>query len=390
LNRTIRVLALIEAQSVSGPAKNLIEFAASASQPREGLPCIALSIVTFQRGVGQPNAFVIAAKKAGLEIFVIEERRRFDTRAMAQLRAIVQAFRPDVIQSHNVKSHFFVRKLGLHLQAPWIAFNHGYTSKDFKDRLYNQLDRWSLRVCFRLVTMCKPFAKMFERLGVAPERIRIQHNSVRPFARPADEVVARIRQELGIAGERIVLTVGRMSREKGHADLLRAIARLVERGTFHNCRVVFVGDGPEMESLKALSAKLGLGELICFAGHQVEVGPYYALATLLALPSHSEGSPNVVLEAMAAGVPVVATAAGGVPEILTDQQNGLIVPLRDPAAMADGIERLLQDELLRSGVIEASRQCAATLYTPEARCSSLIALYEETLSAWRNLSGPGR
>jgi len=89
-------------------------------------------------------------------------------------------------------------------------------------------------------------------------------------------------------------------------------------------------------------------------------------------------------------VPVVATAAGGVPEILTDQQNGLIVALRDPAAMADGIERLLQDELLRSGVIEASRQCAATLYTPEARCSSLIALYEETLSAWRNLSGPGR
>jgi len=312
---------------------------------------------------------------------------------MTRLRAIVQAFRPDVIQSHNVKSHFFVRKLGLHLEAPWIAFNHGYTSKDFKDRLYNQLDRWSLRVCFRLVTMCQPFAKMFERLGVAPERIRIQHNSVRPFARPVDEVVARVRQDLGIAGERVVLTVGRMSREKGHADLLRAIALMVERGTFRNCRVVFAGDGPEIESLRALTATLGLSQLIRFAGHQVDVGPYYALATILALPSHSEGSPNVVLEAMAAGVPVVATAAGGVPEILTDEQNGLIVPLRDPVAMAKGIERLLQDEPLRFRLIEMSRQCAATLYTPEARCRSLIALYEETLSEWRHrvaLSGSER
>ena len=286
-----------------------------------------------------------------------------------------------------------MRKLGLHLEAPWIAFNHGYTSKDFKDRLYNHLDRWSLRACFRLVTMCQPFAKMFQRLGVDPERIRIQHNSVRPFMKPADDVVARVRHDLGIVGERVLLTVGRMSQEKGHADLLRAIALMVERGTFHNYRVVFVGDGPEIESLRALSAKLGLSEFLRFAGHQVEVGPYYALATLLALPSHSEGSPNVVLEAMAAGVPVVATAAGGVPEILTDEQNGLIVPLRDPLAMAKGIERLLQDEPLRSRLIEMSRQCAATLYTPEARCRSLIALYEETLGEWRNravLSGPGR
>jgi glycosyltransferase involved in cell wall biosynthesis len=225
---------------------------------------------------------------------------------------------------------------------------------------------------------------MFQRLGVAPDRIRIQHNSVRPFARPTDEVVARVRHDLGIAGERVVLTVGRMSREKGHADLLRAIKLMVERGTFHNCRVVLVGDGPEIESLKALSAKLGLGESIRFAGHQADVGPYYALATILALPSHSEGSPNVVFEAMAAGVPVVATAAGGVPEILTDEQNGLIVPLSDPVAMAKGIERLLQDEPLRSRLIEASRQCAATLYTPEARCRSLVTLYEEALSGWRN------
>jgi glycosyltransferase involved in cell wall biosynthesis len=373
----------MEAPSVGGPAKNLIEFAANANQPREGLPPVALSIVTFQRGAGPPGAFVTAARNAGVEVFVLEERRRFDTRPMEQLRAIVHAFQPDVIQSHNVKSHFLVRRLGLHLQNPWIAFNHGYTATDLKDRLYNQFDRWSLRACFRLVTVCEPFAKMFQRLGVPPDRIRIQHNSVRPFVPPAKEDVERTRKSLGTGEDRVVLAVGRLSAEKGHADLLRAIALCVGRGTFRNCRLVLVGDGPELEPLKRLSAQLRLDGVVCFAGHQTDVRPYYALATLLALPSRSEGSPNVVLEAMAAGVPVVATAAGGVPEILTNLQTGIIVPLRDPPSMAAGIEQLLQDEPLRSRLIESARERAATLYTPEARCRSLIGLYEESLRAWR-------
>jgi glycosyltransferase involved in cell wall biosynthesis len=173
-----------------------------------------------------------------------------------------------------------------------------------------------------------------------------------------------------------------MSGEKGLADLLRAIALCVEHGRFQNCRLVLAGDGPEMEPLRRQSAQLKLGGVVHFAGHQTDMRPFYALATLLALPSHSEGSPNVVLEAMAAGVPVVATAAGGVPEILTDEQTGLIVPLRDPAALAAGVERLLQDEPLRFRLIEAARERTASLYTPEARCRSLIGLYEETLNEW--------
>jgi glycosyltransferase involved in cell wall biosynthesis len=122
---------------------------------------------------------------------------------------------------------------------------------------------------------------------------------------------------------------------------------------------------------------------VVFAGQQADVAPYYALATVLALPSHSEGSPNVVLEAMAAGVPIVATAVGGVPEILSHQQTGVLTAPQNPQAMADELRRLLDSESLRQRLAFAAREQAATIYTPDAQCRALVSIYEELLD------GPG-
>ena len=379
MSDTIRVLALIETSALSGPAKNLIEFASRAAQPREGLPCVEVSIVTFPREDPQSNAFLAAIRDAGLNGLVIPERHRFDTRTLPRLRRLVKEFRPDIIQSHNVKSNLFIRLLGLHRHYPWIAFNHGYTATDLKDRLYNQFDRWSLRAAFSNVAVCRPFAQKLETYGVAPQRIRIQHNSVRPFVPPPPEEVERLRSELAIGERRVVLAVGRLSYEKGHADLLQALALLKRRPGPKNWCSVFVGEGPERESLTRLATELGLNESVIFAGYRSDVRAFYSLADLLALPSHTEGSPNVVLEAMAAGVPVVAMAVGGVPEILIQEQNGLLIPSGDLPQMAAAIERLEEDEDLRSRLSAAARECAATRYLPETYCRTTIALYQQVL-----------
>src|ERR1700704_6080331 len=99
----------METSTLSGPAKNLIEFATRAAQPREGLPRVEVSIVTFPRGDTQSNAFLAAVGGAGLNALVIPERHRFDTQTLPRLRTAVAEFRPDLIQSHNVKSNLFVR-----------------------------------------------------------------------------------------------------------------------------------------------------------------------------------------------------------------------------------------------------------------------------------------
>jgi glycosyltransferase involved in cell wall biosynthesis len=375
----IRVLAVMEATHAAGPARNLIEFARRAAAPAHQMRPVALSLATYRRGDSE-TPFIAAARAAGIPVFVIPERRRFDITAAHALRDIVRECRPDILQSHNVKSHLFVRALGLYYDYPWIVFNHGYTSTNVKDRVYNQLDRWSMRAAFRVVAVCEPFARRLEARGIARERIRIQHNPVQPYVAPAPENVAGVRRDLGLTDEPVILAVGRLSREKGHADLVRAVAAMGE--SLGRARVVFVGDGPERSRVYGMVTRLNLGTKIVFTGHQLDVRPYYALATLLALPSHSEGSPNVVLEAMSAKVPVIGTAVGGVPELVAHEQTGLIVPPRDTAAMAGAIARLLDDGGLRTRLAHAAQEHVRLQHTPAAYDAALVSLYEDVLGSY--------
>jgi glycosyltransferase involved in cell wall biosynthesis len=371
---TIRVIALMEAYSVTGPAKNLIEFARRAEDAE---PRLKFSIATYNRAPGD-SAFVAAAKNAGIRTHTIFERRRFDTGVLPGLRKVIELERPDIIQSHNVKSHFFVRLLGIPARVPWVAFNHGYTAQSTLDRAYSQLDYWSLRRAYRAIVVCRPFARALERRGVRRDRIHIQHNSVKPFTAPPPSETEAMRRELGIDSP-VVLAVGRLSAEKGHADLLEAVARVANP----RFQLVIVGDGPERQRLEQHIARLGLHGKVILAGHRPEVAPFYAAAAMLALPSHSEGSPNVVLEAMAAGVPVAATNVGGVPEILEHERTGIIVPARDPGAMADAIQRLLARPQDGCALAGAARGEVEARFTPEAYRRSMTAFYEEVLDAWK-------
>ena len=378
--QTIRVLTLIESPTVTGPARNIIEFGKLGVVAEPDLPAVETMVVTYWRGAGE-SPVAAAARNAGLLVATILERRRWDTGVIPQLRRIIADYRPDILESRNIKSHFLVRMLGLHKRYPWVAWNHGYTERDWLDRAYSQLDRWSLQAAFRVVTVCRPFAETLERRGIDGRKITILHNFVKPFVPAPTEDVEGLRRSLGVQNRAVILAVGRLSSEKGHAILLQAAARLEKMNEAPDFRVVVVGDGPEQENLQRLTARLGIGQRIVMAGFQTDVRPYYCLSTLLALPSYSEGSPNVVLEAMAAGLPIAATAAGGVPEILEDGVTALMVPPGDPQAMAEVILRILRDKALASRLAAAARSCAQSKYTPQAYRRSLTGFYLATLEA---------
>jgi glycosyltransferase involved in cell wall biosynthesis len=180
----------------------------------------------------------------------------------------------------------------------------------------------------------------------------------------------------------VILAVGRLSREKAHRDLLHAAALLRERYPALPFRVVVAGDGPERSALQKARNRLGLGAEVIFAGHQENIGPYYGMARVLALPSHTEGSPNVVLESMASGLPVAATAVGGVPEIVQDGVTGLLVAPGDPAAMADAIARLVREPELAGRLASAARTRVVEEYSREAYRRSLVGFYVDVLGAY--------
>lgn len=385
---TIRILAIIEATTVIGPAKNLLSFCRLVHSPEfcpDGTARVEVSIVTFERvaetgAESRPNEFVAAARAQGVTVDVIRERFRFDPRALTELREIVERRRPVIIQTHMIKSHFLVKASGLGKKYPWIAYHHGYTTTDLKMQFYNQLNRWSLPSADIVITVCGEFAKQLAAAGVQQDRLRVRHNSVLP---PRDVSVAEkqaLRQKYGIAkDEKAVLAVGRLSREKGHADLIESVALLRAAEPNLKFKLLIVGEGPEQTNLTRAITERQLESQIVFVGPVSDVAPFYASADLLALPSHSEGSPNVLLEAMAAGLPVVATSVGGVPEIATNEKDALLVPAREPNAFAEALRRALKDaELAR--ILRDTAIARAQEFAPDSYARSLVKIYGELVS----------
>ena len=384
----IKILSIVEATTINAVAKNVIEFhrvAREMTLKSSSFPEIQGRVVTFERmrETNQPpNEFVNALHKMDLKVDVINERRRFDLRAISSLRKIVADFNPNLVVTHSVKSHFLIWRSGVWREFPWLAFHHGYTTTDLKMRVYNRLDRWSLPHASRLVTVCGPFARELAiNTRVPVEQIVVQHNSVRPPVQPGIDAVETLRRQLGIhASEFVVLTVGRLSREKAQSDLLVAFKHLLDQFPGIPARLVVVGDGPERAKLETTADGLGLREQVSFTGQVGDVQPYYALVGVFALPSLSEGSPNVLLEAMAAHVPIVATAVGGVPEILVNNESALLVPPAKPNAMAEAIGLIWKDKELAERLARNSAELVASRFTPESYVESLTETYREVIT----------
>lgn len=391
--RTIKLLAVMEPKTVTGAAKNMLDFCRFARDINETVPgstIIETSIVTFERGRDKgntsgspesPNEFVKAARELGLEVDIIPERFRFDLRVIPGLREAIERHAPDIVLTHHVKSHFLMKMSRLWQKYPWVAFHHGYTKTHFREHLYNRMDRFSLPTANRVITVCEAFARELASAGVARERINVQHNSIRPEKMASAEEAQAIRAKFGIAaGEPLIVAIGRLSSEKAHIDLLNAFPHVQSNSSELKAKLVIVGDGPERERLEAAARSLGIGGRVHFAGQTSDVKPYYAAADLLVLPSHSEGSPYVLLEAMAAGVAIVATAVGGVPEMVEDEESALLVPPRDSRAMAAAITRLLTDAQLARRLTGNASALIATRYSPETYVRSLMEIYRRVMS----------
>lgn len=373
-----RVLALMEGAFVTGPAKNLIQIGTYGRSVTD-VPAMDLTVATFGRGDWKPEPLLEGLNRAGLPSTVLVERKRLDNAGViAQMHALVESLQPDVIQTHMVKSHFLMRSSGLWKKHRWLAFHHGYTRVSLNVLLYNQADRWSLRAARQIVTVCGPFVDQLTNRGIPRDRITVQHNSVPPFARPEAGITLALRSKLGLTGaEPVLLSVGRLSNEKGYLDLIEAAALL--RKTVPDFRVVIVGEGPERPAIEKAIAHHGLNQNVVLAGHDNYVAPYFDMATLLLMPSHSEGSPNVLLEAMAAGLPIVASAVGGIPELLAHNETGLLIPPQNPQKLAESAGGLLRDPDRAASLGLGALRQAQTKHTVAAHYHSLSRVYERIL-----------
>ena len=387
----IRLLAVVEANTTTGPAKNLLQFAGHLGEVE---PPVELALAVFRRAATE-NGFIDAARRSSIPVYAIDERRVFDARVLSRLRAISREFQPHLVQTHSVKSHFLVRAAGLHKGAPWVAFHHGYTWPDWRMRVYNQLDRWSLRAASLVLTVSVPFRRELTRLGVGAARIEVVHNAIDAEWGAADRVPPARRQwraRLGIGSQdKVIVIVGRLSREKDHNTLLHAVHALPAHGAPALPWLLVVGDGPERAAILETAGRLGISGRLILTGQVPSAAPYYGIADVAVLSSVTEGSPNALLEAMASGVPVVATSVGGVPEIVSHNATAMLAPPSNPGALADAIAAVLEDETLGRRLAESARELVVSSFAPAARTRRIVEAYSRVLrvsAAERVAMGP--
>jgi glycosyltransferase involved in cell wall biosynthesis len=371
------VLALVEASSIGGTAKVVLELGREARADERKPRGIDLLTALFVRGDENPaNTLTRALDEARIPYAFVREKGRFDASVIPQIERLAAEHRANLIWTNSVKSHFLVSRSQVRNRVRWVVFHHGYTYTDFKMRLYNGLDRVSLRKADRALTVCRPFAEQLAERGVTRERIRVQHVPVRPFE-VDEQDVARLRQELGLkADEKVVLTIGRLSKEKGQVDLLRGFAQL--KGIGEAARLLIVGDGPERAVLEREAARLSLGARVLFTGQREDAKRFYGMADVFVLPSYTEGTPNVILEAMAAETPIVATAVGGVPELVTNEKNGLLSAAHDIAALRQAISRILESRETGERLAAAAEEVVRA-HSPRAFYESMRGIFEETV-----------
>lgn len=300
-----------------------------------------------------------------------------DLRALSALVRVIRQISPDLVSLHSSKAGILGRIAARRAHVPAVFTAHGWSFSEgiheLKRKIFALIERKFASRAAVIISVSEYDRHLAERLGVLPPSAKAVciHNAM-------PDVAEDLRSSPGSAPPRIVC-VARFAEPKDHTTLLRSLV---------DCRdlpwnAVFVGDGPQFGSVQALARDMQLSDRIEFAGHTNHVAEVLARAHLFVLPTKWEGLPRSIIEALRAGLPVVASNVGGVPELVADGRNGLLVPAKDVASLADALKMLLLDAGLRARMSAVSRAKYEDEFTFERMFRETTKQYEIAINQRR-------
>jgi glycosyltransferase involved in cell wall biosynthesis len=314
------------------------------------------------------------ARERGLVVEIIPGGGMFDRQSVARLRSYLEANKTHIAHSHGYKSDLWLW-LAARRGPLKVATAHAWYRDSAKLRFYERLDKLCLRSFAHVVTVSTPLLANIRRSGIVNSSLIENGLSLPETTKPG----GWLRREFGIAPEaKILVRVGRMDGVKGNNILLGALARVSP-----DAHLLFVGEGPDEPALKQQAQDLGLAARVTFAGYRDDVADILRASDLFASPSLSEGLPMVLLEAMAARLPVVTTNVGAIGTIIRPGHNGWLTPPGDENALAEALNQAIAaPETARAYAEQAWRDYAAD-YSREAMGRKYLGLYERLLGSGR-------
>jgi glycosyltransferase involved in cell wall biosynthesis len=303
-------------------------------------------------------------------------RGQFDPTAIRRIRDLAAETGAEVIHTHGYKADVYTRLAMLNYGVPLVSTCHNWLDEGWRTSLYGVVDRYVLRSFSRIVAVSEEVRQRLLVAGVMQERIRIIPNGIdlRPFK------VERNPDPIEWSKDRpaVVGMVARLSAEKGVDLFLRAAAHVA--GKISHARFVVVGDGPDREELEALIDQLRLRPFVLMLGRRNDMPAQYASFDILVSSSRKEGLPIAILEGMASGIPLVATAVGDVGNAVRTGETGILLPAGDPGALASAIVDLLHDGSKRRRLGSVARQWVESQYSADRMSTDYLDTYKAAVT----------
>ncbi|HET7909277.1 MAG TPA: glycosyltransferase [Nitrospira sp.] len=329
-----KVMLLAVGLGVGGTETHVLELASGIDRSKFDVMVCSL------KGAGR---LVDELRRRGIRVVCLDGRGTFDVRVLVRLWTLIRHERPDVIQSFLFWANLSARLMGRLSRAVRVVCSY-HDEIVSEGRFVRMIDRLTFQWSHAVVCCSDAVRRSVSTCLTAPAA----RQTIIPFGVDPGKfavIDVAVRGELNLKDDGpIVGTVCRLVEpKKGISVLLRAMAALKTHGHDPQCQLLIVGDGPARQPLEALSRQLGLSGCTVFAGTRRDVPRILPLLDLFVLPSLYEGFGIAILEAMAAGKPVVASAVGGIPEFVVPGETGLLVEPGNAAALAEAVRSLVRD-----------------------------------------------
>lgn len=372
--RPINVLHLRDTYEIGGPGKTILETHRAIDRNR-----FRMHLGVFVRdGESGDSPFTTEARRLDMPVHFVRGRHSYDPRMIGRVNDLVRTLQIDIVHAHEVKSDVIAYLAARLRPVPIVTTLHGWIGNGLKQRGLIALDKRVARGFDRVIAVSRKIERQLIDAGVPADKIRMLHNAI---------VVERYRRtgRRGVLAEVIgrpvpspvIASIGRLSIEKGHADLINAIDLVKRRG--RDVSLVLIGDGPERPKLIQQINALGLQGTVHLPGYMQEPQRFLEEVDLMVLPSHTEGLPNAALEALLMEVPVLATRVGGTPEVITDGETGRLVPSHSPKALAEAILEFIAEPEVWMRMARRGKGMVESNFDFLARTRKLQVIYEELM-----------